>query len=142
MGGRGASSGTSKGRGGKPGNRYGTQYKAFLGKDGKPLVDGNVKFVEKTEANEEVLMETMTRGRVYAHVNNNGDLASIVYFDNDNRRSKQIDLTHPHDGMQPHVHRGYYHNEYTVNGQPTNLTTQERALLDRIIRFWNNHRSG
>lgn len=77
-----------------------------------------------------------------AYVNANGVLASIIYFDNDNKRSKQIDLTHPHNGMQPHVHRGYYHNEYTAKGQPTNLTTQERALLDRIIVFWNNRKSG
>lgn len=35
--------------------------------------------------------------------------------------------------MQPHVHRGYFHNEYTAKGQPTNLTTRERTLLDRII---------
>ena len=144
MGGRGASSGTSAtfNHGKQGGNAYGTQYEAVRGKDGKPMVDGNVKFVRKTDDNEELLMETMTRGRVYAYVNTVGELASIVYFDNDNKRAKQIDLTHEHNGNQPHTHRGYYHDEYTVKKQPTALTTEEKAMVDRVVDYWNNHRNG
>lgn len=56
MGGRGASSYTSKLR-----NRYGSQYRTLL-------TAGNVKFVEKTGRGSETLMETMTQGRVYAQV--------------------------------------------------------------------------
>lgn len=145
MGGGGASSGVSKlmDHGRRGGNKHGTQYRAVLGRDGKPLVDGNVKFVEKTAANEETLMETMTRGRVYAYVNTNGELASIVYFDNNNRRSKQIDLLHMHPGVgSPHTHRGYFHDEYTVKNGPTKLTKREIALLDRVIDVWKNRGTG
>ena len=78
MGGRGASSGTSK-----AGNRYGSQYHAVM-------TAGNVKFVSKNARDSETLMETMTRGRVYAHVEGD-DIKSIVYFDNENKRTKQID---------------------------------------------------
>ena len=45
------------------------------------LTDGNIKFVSKNGRNSETLMETMTHGRVYAHVEG-GDLKAIVYFDN------------------------------------------------------------
>ena len=138
MGGRGSSSGTSK-----AGKKYGTQYKAVLGKDGKPLVDGNVKFVQKTGADSETLMETMTKGRVYAYVNTVGELASIVYFDTENKRSKQIDLRHTHKGAPtPHVHRGYLHDEYTVKKNPTKLTAKEKSLLDRVIDVWKNRGTG
>ena len=70
MGGRGASSGTSK-----AGNPYGSQYHAVM-------TVGNVKFVSKNTRQSEPLMETMTKGRVYAHVEGD-DVKSIVYFDNE-----------------------------------------------------------
>lgn len=54
MGGRGASSGTSK-----RGSPYGSQYHALM-------TAGNVKYVEKRNKSSETLMETMTSGRVYA----------------------------------------------------------------------------
>ena len=72
MGGRGASSGISN-----KGHKYGTDYKTVL-------QVGNVKFVKKTSKNSESLMETMTKGRVYANVNNKNEVTSIVYFDKDN----------------------------------------------------------
>ena len=87
MGGRGASSGWSVDRNGNPKNPYGSQYHSSL-------TAGNVKFVSKNEMDSETLMETMTRGRVYAHVEGD-DLKSIVYFDNENKRSKQIDIATP-----------------------------------------------
>ena len=76
MGGRGASSGMSV-----KGNPYGSQYHALL-------TSGNVKFVSKNTRESETLMETMTRGRVYVHVEGD-ELQSIVYFDNEGKRSKQ-----------------------------------------------------
>lgn len=87
MGGRGASSGWSVDRNGNPKNPYGSQYHSSL-------TAGNVKFVSKNERDSEPLMETMTRGRVYAHVEGD-DLKSIVYFDNENKRLKQIDIDTP-----------------------------------------------
>lgn len=122
MGGRGASSGVSDN-----GNRYGTQYHTVF-------VSGNVKSVSKNSRESETLMETMTRGRVYAHVEGN-DLKSIVYFDNAGRRSKQIDLGHAHLGASPHAHDGYYHSAFRKN-----LTTEERAMVDRVVNDWNNYK--
>lgn len=122
MGGRGASSGTSR-----MGNRYGSQYHSLL-------TVGNVKFVSKNNRNSETLMETMTRGRVYAHVEGD-DLKSIVYFDNSGLRSKQIDLDHAHLGVSPHAHDGYFHSEFRKN-----LTTEERAMVDRVIRIWEDYK--
>ncbi len=124
MGGRGASSGISK-----FGNPYGSQYHALL-------TVGNIKFVSKNVRQSEPLMETMTRGRVYAHVEGD-DLKSIVYFDNDGRRSKQIDMDHAHLGVAPHAHDGYYHSEFRKN-----LTTEERAMVDRVVDSWEEYKRG
>lgn len=143
MGGRGASSGTSKlsKDGKRGGNAYGTMFRAIIGADGKPIVHGNIKFVEATDANknEEVLMETMTRGRVYVLVAN-GKPKSVIYFDNDNKRSKQIDFDGRH-GSGGHVHRGYLHDEYSPNGKPTGLLPKEREMLERVLTIWENRRS-
>lgn len=128
MGGRGASSGTSK-----AGNRYGSQYHALL-------TVGNVKYVEKNSKSSETLMETMTRGRVYALVDR-GDVKSIVYFDSDNRRRKQIDLK-DHRGISPHTHIGYLHNENSPNGQPVRLSSVERKMVDMVLSSWEKYRKG
>ena len=113
-------------------------FKSVKDADGKPIVHRNIKFVEPTEANnnEEQLMETMTRGRVYVLVYD-GHPKSIVYFDNENKRKKQIDLDDRH-GPGGHVHRGYYHDEYSPKGKPTGLLQKEREMVERVFRVWEN----
>jgi hypothetical protein len=95
MGGRGASSGTSV-----YGNKYGSQYRTIA-------KEGNIKIVEPKVDNPETLVETMTKGRVYGLINSKGNLGSILYFDNENKRTKRIDLDHSHNGIQPHTQHGY-----------------------------------
>lgn len=132
MGGRGASSGMShyeRKDGTVIENPYGSQYHAVM-------TAGNVKFVSKNSRQSEPLMETMTRGRVYAHVEGD-DLKSIVYFDNKNKRSKQIDMDHAHLGISPHAHDGYFHSKFRKN-----LTTEERAMVDRVVSEWENNKKG
>ena len=125
MGGRGASSGTSE-----AGNPYGSQYHAVM-------TVGNVKFVSKNSRQSEPLMETMTRGRVYAHVEGD-DLKSIVYFDADGKRSKQIDLSHAHDGKSPHAHYGY---DFPKGKHDANrLTPKEKTMVERVLNLWENRR--
>lgn len=128
MGGRGSSSGISK-----KGNTYGTQYKTLL-------ISENIKFVQKNKRDSETLFETMTKGRVYVTVGGN-DLLQIIYYDNQNKRSKTIDLTHFHKEMKPHTHHGYEHNERDSDKGASNLTPEEKRMVDRIKRIWYNHLS-
>lgn len=134
MGGRGASSGWSIDKYGNPKNPYGSQYHALL-------TVGNIKFVSKNERDSEPLMETMTRGRVYAHVEGE-DLKSIVYFDNENKRSKQIDIDHSHKGEKPHTYHGYNHNENDSAKGAARLTPDERAMVDKVMSIWKNRKRG
>lgn len=126
MGGRGSSSGLSV-----QGNKYGSQYS-------RVLADGNILFVTKNSRTSEPLMETMTRGRVYVTVAGN-KLKTITYFDSENKRRKAINLDHPHNGIQPHTHHGYLHNEADGPKGAAKLTDKEKLLLDRVRRTWDNY---
>lgn len=133
MGGRGASSGISK-----YGNPYGSQYHALL-------ASGNIKFVEKNSRDSETLMETMTAGRVYVEVSN-GEPYRIVYFDKENKRSKQIDLKHYHGKKSnkikgPHTHHGYEHSELDSKKGAANLTTEEKKMVDRAMSIWEQYKA-
>lgn len=126
MGGRGASSGISK-----LGNAYGSQYHALY-------QSGNIKFVGKNERGSESLMETMNQGRIYAVVGGDS-VSSIIYFDKNNKRAKQIDLTPPaHNGLLPHVHRGYLHQEYDADEVRLSLTVKEAKMVERVLKTWDN----
>lgn len=128
MGGRGASSGMSD-----YGNKYGSQYRTLY-------QEGNIKFVQKNSRTSETLMETMTKGRVYVTVGGN-NLLQIVYFDQDLKRSKTIDLSHTHNGKNPHTHHGYNHNENDSAKGYANLTTKEKKMVERVKKIWYNRHS-
>ena len=82
-------------------------------------------------------METMTKGRVYVTVGGN-DLLQIIYMGVAMKRVKTIDLSHPHDGKSPHVHHGYKHNEDDSPKGYANLTPQEKRMVDRVQKAWQN----
>lgn len=129
MGGRGASSGVSDS--GKP---YGSEYRSVM-------QIGNIKYVISNEGANSAPMETMTKGRVYVTVDKNtNELKYISYYDKHNRRYKQIDLQHGHkvDDIkeQPHVHKGYLHNE---KGD-YRLSNTEKKMVERVRKIWYNRR--
>lgn len=128
MGGRGASSGRST-----KGNEYGTEYTTLH-------KSGNIKFVRNNgNTSAKPPMETMTRGRVYATVNNSDNVICITYNDNANKRTKQIDLVKPHQGVVPHTHHGYEHAENDSQKGYANLTSEERKMVERVNEIWQEH---
>lgn len=129
MGGRGASSGVSAK--GKP---YGSEFRLVL-------QDGNVKFVKANNGSATAPLETMTKGRVYVTVNATDELKFISYYDNQDKRTKTIDLTKPHDGVLPHTHHGYNHAENDSAKGYANLTTEEKNMVARVRKLWYNRRS-
>lgn len=40
--------------------------------------------------------------------------------------------------MKPHTHHGYYHSEHDGEKGATNLTAEERKMVDRVKRLWLN----
>ncbi|NPD30540.1 hypothetical protein HLV37_01410 [Eggerthellaceae bacterium zg-1084] len=99
---------------------------------------GNVKFIMRRNENEEEPMETMTLGRVYVLVDKHSSaVKSIYYFDENGKRTKQIDLGHAHNGVKPHAHRGYNHQEYDRHEKRLNLSNKERKMVDRALKTWD-----
>lgn len=133
MGGRGAGSGISD-----RGNEYGSQFHSIMDVNGKPLVSGNIKFIESNSRNSESLFETMTKGRVYAVVGGN-DLLKIVYFDKENKHVKEINFGHRHAELDPHVHHGYYHNERDGEKGATKLNVEEKKTVARAKKIWYDY---
>ena len=128
MGGRGASSGISD-----KGKKYGSQYNTIL-------QDGNIKFVSKNERTAETLMETMAKNRIYVTVGGNS-LLEIIYFDKNNKRFKTIGLDHLHNGMKPHTHHGYLHNENDGPKGAAEPTASEKKMIDKVKRVWYNYQN-
>lgn len=133
MGGRGSSSGMSD-----KGHRYGSQFHAVIDTNGKPLVSGNIKFIESNSRDSESLFETMTRGRVYALVGGK-DILKIVYFDNENKHVKEVNFGHKHANMDPHMHHGYYHNEKDGTKGATGFLPKERKMIERVQKVWYDY---
>ena len=128
MGGRGASSGRSV-----KGDEYGTEYTTLY-------KYGNIKFVRNnSNTSAKPPMETMTRGRVYATINNSDNIICITYYDSVNKRTKQIDLNKPHNGVIPHVHHGYVHAENDSPKGYANLTVKEREMVERVNKIWQEY---
>lgn len=100
---------------------------------------GNVKFIRKNDRRSEPIMETMTDGRVYAVVGG-GEIKSVVYFDGDNKRVKQIDVDTPHRPYFAgiHTHHGYYHNEGNSSKGASNPTSEERKPEEDRGIVWSS----
>lgn len=112
MGGRGASSAK-----GKP---YGSEFRTLL-------KAGDVKFVKQNSAvNAKDPLETMTKGRIYATINDDGKINAISYYGEDGKRIKTINLLHSHEQFKgEHTHIGYYHDEGGTRG----LNDDEKKLV-------------
>ena len=127
MGGRGASSGMSEK--GKP---YGSEFRTLL-------KAGNVKFVKQNAAlNAKDPLETMTKGRIYATINDEGKINAISYYAADGKRVKTINLLHSQEQFKGvHTHIGYYHDE----GGTRALTADEKKLVAFVKKAWYNRHS-
>lgn len=127
MGGRGASRGMSEK--GKP---YGSEFRTLL-------KAGNVKFVKQNAAlNAKDPLETMTKGRIYATINDEGKINAISYYGADGKRVKTINLLHSHEQFKGvHMHIGYYHDE----GGTRALTADEKKLVAFVKKAWYNRHS-
>lgn len=128
MGGRGASSGISVS--GKP---YGSEYHTVL-------ESGNIKFLIHQSGSATAPMETMTHGRVYVTIGSDDKPRYITFYDKENKRFKQIDLTgKPHkiddEPIIPHTHLGYEHSEYGT----TKPSDEEREIIERVTKIWERH---
>lgn len=124
MGGRGSSSGISD-----KGKKYGTEYKAVA-------QFGEIKVVRvKGSGSVTAPIETITKNRVYATIDKKGDIKHITFYDTYGERVKQIDVKgRPHNGIMPHSHLGYEHNEMGDR----QLTDKEHSYVNELLKKMGN----
>lgn len=105
---------------------YGSEFQTLL-------VDGNVKFVTTRNPHESVRTpkETRSPGRVYVTITEKGKVQSITSYDQQGKKSVQIDIWHPHGGMQPHAHDRDDHTK------ARSLTQYEQLLLKYALKKWS-----
>lgn len=87
--------------------------------------------------------ETQAKDRIYAIVNFQDEVKSIVFFDSNGMKSKEIDISgraHIVNGERvlPHAHLDYNHGE---NGT-RKPTEDEQAEIDTILKEWYNFKHG
>lgn len=126
MGSRGASAGIADN-----GKRYGTEFTA-------KAQFGEVKFVVANQKNVTPPMETMTKGRIYATLDKDGDIKHITYYDTEGDKVRQVDLKgKAHNGVNPpHTHNGYEHD----GGFYPGITERDQKKIESIIEWWKRNR--
>lgn len=128
MGGRGASSGMSV-----KGKKYGTEYTTLY-------QSGNIKFIKYNDSKSaKTPIETMTKNRIYVTLGQDNIPKAITFYDNDGKRTKQIDITgKPHKINEkltlPHSHYGYFHDEKGT----FEISESDRKIIDNVFKIWNN----
>lgn len=135
MGGRGASSGTYELNinGAKTKLNYGDEFRSIAEFS---TTRGEVKVVENTiPGQHNSPMETMTNGRIYAKPDHTGHISTIVFFDENGKRSETWNIatsadSHTHDGTGNHKHYGYFHDE----GGSRKLSKSERRYTREVER--------
>ena len=120
---------------GNSGKEYGTEFRTIY-------QAGNIKYIKYNDANNATVPQiTRAKNRIYAVVNAQNNVKFVVFFDKEQKKSKQIDVSgkaHHVDGKRldtPHTHLGYIHDE---NGT-RELTPAERKILARVLRKWYHH---
>ena len=101
----------------------------------------NIKFVVPVDGTTKAPKETMTNNRVYVTLDRFGEVKYISYYDKDNKKKKQIDLQHLHQGMQPHVHHGYEHNENDPPKGATKLSPKEKQMISTVQNVWGKKKN-
>ncbi|WP_276781257.1 hypothetical protein [Treponema succinifaciens] len=102
----------------------------------------NTRFVMlKDKAKKNVKLPAMSNSKwaVYAALGADGDKKSISFYNESRKKYKEIDLSHFHNGMKPHV--------YIIDPDAKNMrsgiarapTEREKSRIATIERFYKKH---
>lgn len=102
----------------------------------------NTRFVMKKDKSvQNVKLPEMSNSRwaVYATLGTDGAIKSISFYNGNRRRYKDIDFSHYHDGMKPHVHIIDPNAKNMRSGTVRDLTAREKLRIASIKRFYMKH---
>ena len=102
----------------------------------------NVRFVMmKDKSKENVKLPEMSNSKwaVYATLGLDGEIKSISYYNGSRKKYKEIDFSHSHNGLKPHVHVIDPNAKNLRSGETRRLTTKENKSVYKIMRFYKKH---
>lgn len=102
----------------------------------------NTRFVMlKDKAKKNVKLPAMSNSKwaVYAALGADGDIKSISFYNGSRKKYKEIDLSHFHNGMKPHVHIIDPDAKDMRNGIARAPTEREKSWIATIERFYKKH---
>ncbi len=145
MGGRGASIGIYiwRGRSWYYGEEYtgifkGKKFTKLSDEDKQFLLGNKIKFIKSKGDSLRAPLETMTSGRIYVSVNKENRPKYITFYDDDNARTRQIDIEYQKGTITSiHAHTGY---NSPHGGSHEKLTGAEGRLVKRILDFWKRNK--
>ncbi|MBR0136998.1 MAG: hypothetical protein IJM15_01105 [Erysipelotrichaceae bacterium] len=79
-------------------------------------------------------MEAKERGMIYVTLDKENNVKHITFYNKETgERTKQIDVIgRTHNGLIPHVHVGYEHDEHGTG----KLTIKETIKTEEILLYW------
>lgn len=102
----------------------------------------NTRFVMlKDKAKKNVKLPAMSNSKwaVYTALGADGDIKSISFYNGSRKKYKEIDLSHFHNGMKPHVHIIDPDAKDMRNGIARAPTEREKSWIATIERFYKKH---
>lgn len=94
---------------------------------------GNIKVVRSIDRTLRAPRVARTKGRVYATIDNTGDIRYITFYNSEGEKKKQIDVKgRSHNGVGvPHTHEGLDHD--AGFHEPSN---KEQEVIDKALSSW------
>ena len=102
----------------------------------------NTRFVmlkDKSKKNVKLPEMSNSKWAVYAALGADGDIKSISFYNGSRRKYKEIDYSHFHNGMKPHVHIIDPNAKNMRSGIARALTDREKSRIATIERFYKKH---
>lgn len=102
----------------------------------------NTRFVmlkDKSKKNVKLPAMSNSKWAVYATLGADGDIKSVSFYNGSRKKYKEIDLSHFHDGMKPHVHIIDPNAKNMRSGIARAPTEREKSRIATIERFYKKH---
>lgn len=100
-----------------------------------------VRFVVQNDQNKSIKLPEMSNSKwsIYATLGRDGKIQSISFFNGKRKKYKEIDFTHFHEKMKPHVHILNPEETSLRSGIVRPMTGKEKAKVENILRFYDLH---
>lgn len=102
----------------------------------------NTRFIVQTDFTKNNVKEpemSNSKWAVYTTLNSDGKIKSISFFNGSRKKYKEIDFTHFHNGLKPHIHIINPNAKNMRDGIARNLSACEKRRVDTIFRFHKKH---